>query len=85
MREEYLRQHRRALFDRMVAKEEIINHLVHIDKEAHRQVNLLIKQLAKEENVNEELKKQQPILWMQRMNNIKNRAEEIVLKELIYS
>ncbi len=85
LREQYLKEHRKSTFDHLVAKEEIINHLISIDSEARKQINLLITQLAKEENVNEKLKESNHILWMQKMNNIKNRAEEIVINELIYS
>ncbi len=84
MRERFLKEHRKSTFDYLVAKEEIIDHLVSIDREARKQINLLISQLASEENVDENLKKANHILWMQKMNNIKNRAEEIVIKEFIY-
>ncbi len=73
------------MFDHLVASEEITNHLVSVDKEARKQINMIITQLAKEENVDENLKASNHILWMQKMNNIKNRAEEIVINELIYS
>ena len=83
-RERFLKEHKHSLYDHLVASEEIINHLVSIDKEARKQINLLITQLASEENVDENLKATDQILWMQKMNNIKNRAEEIVISELIY-
>ena len=47
-------------------------------------MNLLIKKLAADENINEQLKEHHQIEWVQAMNNIKNRAEEIVLNEIIY-
>ena len=53
-------------------------------EEANKKVNTLIKQFAEQENVNEELKANNQLEWVQRMNNIKNRAEEIVLNESIY-
>lgn len=79
-----MKEHKHSLYDHLVASEEITNHLVSIDKEARKQINLLITQLASEENVDENLKATDQILWMQKMNNIKNRAEEIVISELIY-
>ena len=85
MREQFLKEHCKSLFDYLVAKEEIINHLISMDKEARKQINTLITELAKEENVDEKLKATDHFLWMQKMNNIKNRAEEIVLNELIYN
>ena len=84
LREKYLKEFRRSIFDHLVASEELVNHLVSVDKEARKQINMIISQLAKEENVDETLKASNHILWMQKMNNIKNRAEEIVINELIY-
>lgn len=85
LREKFLKENRKATFDHLVASEELVNHLVSVDKEARKQINMIISELAKEENVDETLKASNHILWMQKMNNIKNRAEEIVIKELIYS
>lgn len=62
----------------------IHEHLVKIDEEANMNVKNLIKELAEQESVNEELKANNQLKWVQRMNNIKNRAEEIVFNELIY-
>lgn len=62
----------------------IHEHLVKIDEEANMNVKNLIKELAKQESVNEELKTNNQLEWVQRMNSIKNRAEEIVFNELIY-
>lgn len=62
----------------------IHEHLVKIDEEANMNVKNLIKELAEQESVNEELKTNNQLEWVQRMNNIKNRAEEIVFNELIY-
>ena len=58
--------------------------LRNVDSAANEKVKKIIKQLADEENVNEELKEKDQMEWVRCMNNIKNRAEEIVLKELIY-
>ena len=58
--------------------------LRNIDSAANERVKKIIKQLAEQENVNEELKAKDQLEWVRCMNNIKNRAEEIVLKELIY-
>ena len=59
-------------------------YMLDIDENANNKVNLLIKQLAESENINEQLKEHHQIDWVQAMNNIKNRAEEIVLNEIIY-
>lgn len=62
----------------------IHEHLVKIDEEANMNVKNLIKELSDQESVNEELKTNNQLEWVQRMNSIKNRAEEIVFNELIY-
>ena len=62
----------------------LTDHLIDIDKTATARVNKIINNLAKAENVNEDLKSREQLAWVQAMNNIKNRAEEIVFNELIY-
>lgn len=59
-------------------------HLLDIDRDASNKVNLLIKSFAEDENVNELLKEYHQMEWVQTMNNFKNKAEEIVLNEIIY-
>ena len=60
-------------------------HLADIDREANEMFNRLVKQLAKQEGVTEQLKAENQMMWVARMNNIRNRAEEIVTEELIYA
>ena len=55
-----------------------------IDKTANARLNLLIKQLAEKENITEELKANNQLEWVCKMNNIKHSTEEIILNELIY-
>lgn len=62
----------------------LTDHLIDIDKTTTSRVNNIINKLAKAENVNEDLKSREQLAWVQAMNNIKNRAEEIVFNELIY-
>ena len=59
-------------------------HLLNIDSDASNKVNLLINSFAENENVNELLKEYHQMEWVQDMNNFKNKAEEIVLNEIIY-
>ena len=84
LREKFLKENRKAMFDHLVASEELVNHLVSVDKEARKQINMIISELAKEENVDEHLKETNQLEWVQRMNNIQNRAEEFVIEKLIY-
>lgn len=85
LRENYLRNSKPGFFNHLVMKEELIVHLIEINNQACIYLETLIKQLAEEENVTENLKATNQLEWVQKMNNIKNRAEEIVLNELIYN
>ena len=68
----------------MLLDNELKSYLLDIEDECRKRLEILIKQMTQKENVTEELKANNQMLWVQKMNNIKNRAEEIVLKELIY-
>ena len=61
------------------------SHLAEIDNRATEMFEQLMKQLAEKEGINEQLKAQDQMAWVQRMNNIRNRAEEIVNTEIIYA
>lgn len=64
--------------------DELNKYLHDIDELVEDKVNELIKVLAEKENINEEMKCNRQLLWIKSINNIKNRAEEIILKEYIY-
>lgn len=68
----------------MLLSNELKSYLLDIEDECKEKLDVLIKQMAEKENVNEELKVNNQLEWIARMNNIKNRAEEIVLNEVIY-
>ena len=72
------------MYQELLLDNKLHEHLVKIDEEVNTKVKKLIKELAEQESVNEELKANNQLEWLQRMNNIKNRAEEIVFNELIY-
>lgn len=59
------------------------NHLADIDKEANKRTKAMVNELVKQNNVDEKLKQNDQLEWVKLMNNFKNSAEEIVLKELI--
>lgn len=80
----YLREHKQVLYQELLLDNKLHEHLVKIDEDANMKVKNLIKELAEQESVNEELKTNNQLEWVQRMNSIKNRAEEIVFNELIY-
>ena len=85
MRRRYLKEHRPALYSSMLLTGRLDQHLTAIDKACEEQMELLAKQMSQREGVTEALKATDQMAWVCRMNNIRNRAEEIVLQELIYS
>ncbi len=64
--------------------EKLSKHLTDIENATNERIGMIVKQLAETENINEELKTQDQLAWVQAMNNIKNRAEEIAYNEIIY-
>lgn len=81
---EYLKKNKRGLYAELLMKDELNEYLHDVDIIANSRINDLILLLAEKENVDERLKQNNQILWVGKMNNIKNIAEEIILKELIY-
>ena len=84
MRARYLKEHKKAEYSLMLIENELTSHLLDIDDICRERVNFLVKQIAEKENVNEELKAQNQLEWVARMNNILNRAEEIITNEIIF-
>ena len=84
MRARYLRENKKAEYSIMLINNELTSHLLDIDDICRERINMLVKQMAEKENVNEELKANNQLKWVVRMKNIKNRAEAIVLNEVIY-
>lgn len=82
--QQYLREHRPMLYNDLVLSGKLYSYLTDIDTQAHNMLDLLVTQLAEKEGVNENLKAQNQLAGVRAMNNIRSRAEEIVLNELIY-
>ena len=80
----FLKENKLVLYQELLLNNKLHEHLVKTDEEANIKVNNLIKELAEQENVDENLKATNQLDWVRKMNNIKNRAEEIVFNELIY-
>ena len=85
LRRSYLKQWRNGLYTGMLLSGKLNRHLEEIDRQASEMVDRLTKQYAQENGLTESLKAQNQLLWVQRMENCRNRAEESVLKDLIYS
>jgi hypothetical protein len=84
LRLKYLEEHHKAELILMRVNNELTSHLLDIEDECKERVEQLVKQMSEKENVTEELKANNQMLWVQSINNIKNRAEEIAFNEIIY-
>lgn len=84
MRRKYLIDHKPVLLNQLVVTGRLFEHLAQINREASELLDRLIDQMKKAEGVTEELKGRDQMAWVGRMNNIKARAEEIVLAEVVY-
>ena len=84
MRKRYLEQKHDGTFSALVLSGKLTRHLQDIDQTARDQMATLTRQLAAAEGVTESLKARDPMVWVQHMNSIRNRAEEMVNTNLIY-
>ena len=80
----YIENYRPILYTNLLTSCKLTAYLADIDKQAEDMFFRLVDQLAKQEGVTEQLKAEDQMLWVARMNNIRNRAEEIVYQEMIY-
>lgn len=81
---DYIKEYRPLLYTDLVLSCRLHNYLADIDTQARNRLALLTKQMAEKEGINDCLKAQDQLAWVKAMSNIRNRAEEIVLNELIY-
>ena len=85
MHREYLRENNPALFNDLVLSCQLWTYLADINEQAQERLQVIIRQMQKAESVTEKMKESNQWEGIQRMNSICNRAEEIVLRELIYN
>ena len=85
MRKQFLKEHRSARYQYLVLTGKLTEHLNQVDKEVREKVEMLMEQMDEQWGVTEELKMQNQMEWVRRMNNIKNVAEEMALLEIIYA
>ena len=86
LRLDYLKEHKKALYTTLLMKDELTNHLVSVSKDAETLLNNLMKSYKKrDERLSEKNKEINQLEWIKLMNNYKNTAEEMILKELIYT
>ena len=84
LRLEYIKKEKLGLYFDLLMNDTLNEYLHNIDTIVIEKVNNLIKELSEKDNINEKLKENNQMLWVSKMNNIKNIAEEIILKEYIY-
>ena len=84
LRLNYIKNYKRGLYTELMIDGTLSKHLADIENAANKRISLIVKQLTESENINEDLKNKNQLAWVQAMNNIKNRAEEIVYNEIIY-
>lgn len=80
----YLKQHHKALYYNLLTSGKLHSHLADIEEQAQQLFLRLVKELAEKEGVTEQLKATDNMVWVRRMNNIRNRAAEMVNNEVIY-
>ena len=80
----YMKKYKIPEYTEMLLSNELKSYLLDIEDECKGKLDILIKRMAEKENITEELKVNNQLEWVARMNNIRNRAEEIVLNEVIY-
>lgn len=85
MRREYLKTHRPILYNKLLLSEKLYKHLSKIERTAQERTERIMNELMKQNGVTEKMKAENPMLWVQMMNNMKAQAEEVILTELIYS
>lgn len=85
MRRSYLKKYRKIFYNNYVLEGTLFKHLAEIDQACNERIENIVSAMAKQEGVTEALKAADQIEWVRRMNSIRNRAEEIILTELVYA
>lgn len=85
MRRSYLKEHRKILYTNFVVEGTLFKHLAEIDQTCYERMEIIVSAMSEQEGVTEALKTADQMEWVRRKNNIRNRAEEIVLTELVYA
>ena len=84
MRKQYLKEHRPVLYTNLLLSEKLYAHCAETECICEDRLELITRRMAKQEGVTEALKASDQMEWVRRMNSIQNRAEEIVLQELVF-
>ena len=81
----YLREHKRAIYTNLLTSGKLNSYLADIDEQAEEMFFRLVEQMKEREGITEKLKSENPLCWIGKMNNIRNRAEESINQELIFA
>ena len=84
-RRQYLREHRKALYNTLLLSGKLNSHLAGINQQANDMFSQLVEQMAEQEGITEQLKADSQMEWVGRMNNIRSAVEEIVTTEIIFT
>ena len=84
MHRDYLKEQRPILFNDLILSGQLWTYLADLNEQAQERLSLIIEQMKSAEGVNEELKATDQMAWVGAMNSLRNRAEEIILREMIY-
>ena len=84
LRRTFLKEHHNWLYSTMLMEGSLLKHLAEIDKICNDTLDELIKKMAQQEGVTEQLKSADQMAWVQKMNSIKHRAEEIIYHDYVY-
>lgn len=81
----YIKQHNRIFYTQLLISGMLNNYLADINKQAEDMFSLLVNKMAKDNGITEKLKAENQMTWIRQMNNIRNRIDEIIMNELIYT
>ena len=84
LRKPYLKEHRPAMYSLYMLEDRLTEHLNAVDDETQERMDILVRQMMERQGITEEMKARDQMEWVRAVNGIRNMAEEIVLKELIY-
>lgn len=84
-RRRYLREHRNPIYTALFLSGKLDTHLAEIDQQAEEMFSQLVKQMAQQDGITEQLKAENQMEWVKQMNNIRNQVEEVIFSTLIYN
>lgn len=84
LRLKYLKDHRRVLYINLLTAGELAQHLSEVDQQAQEMLELLVRQMAQEQGITEQMKAEDQMAWVGAMDNIRSAAEEVVMREVVF-